>query len=83
LNKEEKQKLWSLVQEIRAELEPVIDHLLDVGPLSPYNNSSTNMVWNDLQDTATQLTYYVCPRCGAILTWKPSRTAPCPYCGDP
>jgi len=33
LNKEEKQKLWSLVQEIKAELEPVIDHLLDVGHL--------------------------------------------------
>jgi len=31
LNEEEKQKLWSLVQEIRAELEPVIDHLLDIG----------------------------------------------------
>jgi len=31
LNKEEKQKLWSLVQEIKAELEPVIDHLLDMG----------------------------------------------------
>ena len=31
MNEEEKQKLWSLVQEIKAELEPVIDHLLDIG----------------------------------------------------
>jgi len=31
LKSEEEQKLWRVVQEIKAELEPVIDHLLDLG----------------------------------------------------
>jgi len=31
LNKEERQKLWDVIQEIKSELEPVIEHLLDIG----------------------------------------------------